>query len=207
MRRLWRRPRAHHHSRSRAGPLAPFRMMRMHTEPDPSTCPECGAPRVEGLTCWEQLGMEIAWEADDPELLAEHFFTVATYNLQHPAQFTDDAIEGLRQASVDRLTASRSRRYARGSGARPPAARACSGPRRRGAPSCAAGAAPSPTSTSRTSRGAPPSACASGPPPCAGRRRSPEAHRKAAQKAPAGSPRAGRSFSIRSVSEPWMPSG
>jgi hypothetical protein len=55
------------------------------------------------MTCWEQLGWIIAWEADDPELLAEHFLTVATYNLQHPAQFTDDAIAGLRQAFVDRL--------------------------------------------------------------------------------------------------------
>ena len=47
--------------------------------------------------------MLIAWEADDPELLAEHFLTVATYNLQHPAQFTDEAIAGLRAAFVDRL--------------------------------------------------------------------------------------------------------
>lgn len=63
--------------------------MNAHADADPSTCPECGARRVEGMTCWEQLGMIIAWEADDPELLAEHFLTVATYNLQHPAQFTD----------------------------------------------------------------------------------------------------------------------
>lgn len=70
---------------------------------DASTCPECGAPRVEGMGCWEQLGMVIAWEGDDPELLAEHFLTVATWNLQHPAQFTDAAIEGLRTAFVDRL--------------------------------------------------------------------------------------------------------
>jgi hypothetical protein len=70
---------------------------------DRSPCPECGAPRVDGLTCWEQLGMLIAWEYDDPELLAEHFLTVATYNLQHPAQFTDDALAGLRAVFVDRL--------------------------------------------------------------------------------------------------------
>lgn len=47
--------------------------------------------------------MLIAWEADDPELLAEHFLTVATYNLQHPAQFTDDALAGLREVFVDWL--------------------------------------------------------------------------------------------------------
>ncbi|HEX2079999.1 MAG TPA: DUF5946 family protein [Longimicrobium sp.] len=77
--------------------------MNGQADADRSTCPECGAPRVDGLTCWEQLGMLIAWEADDPVLLAEHFLTVATYNLQHPAQFTDEAIAGLRAAFVDRL--------------------------------------------------------------------------------------------------------
>ncbi|HEY0603029.1 MAG TPA: DUF5946 family protein [Herpetosiphonaceae bacterium] len=68
-----------------------------------TTCPECGAPTVDGLTCWEQLGALIAWEYDDPELAAEHFLTVAAYNLQHPAQFTDEAIEGLRVAMIERL--------------------------------------------------------------------------------------------------------
>jgi hypothetical protein len=45
--------------------------MTMHTEPDPSTCPECGAAHVDGMNCWTQLGMLIAWEADDSELFAE----------------------------------------------------------------------------------------------------------------------------------------
>lgn len=66
-------------------------------------CPECGAQRVGGLGCWEQLGMLLAWEQDDPALQREHFLTVASYNLQHPARFTDDAIAGLRQALVDYL--------------------------------------------------------------------------------------------------------
>ena len=66
-------------------------------------CPECGAPRVDGLGCWEQLGQLIAWEVDDVELRGEHFLTVASYNLQHPARFTDDAIDGLRQSYVDYL--------------------------------------------------------------------------------------------------------
>jgi hypothetical protein len=77
--------------------------MNEQADADRSPCRECGAPRVEGLTCWEQLGMLIAWEADDPDLLAEHFLTVATYNLQHPAQFTNEAVAGLRAAFVDRL--------------------------------------------------------------------------------------------------------
>lgn len=68
-----------------------------------TTCPECGAPRVEGMTCREQLGAIGAWEFQDPDLMAEHFLTVASYNLQHPAQFTEEALAGLRAAFVKRL--------------------------------------------------------------------------------------------------------
>lgn len=70
---------------------------------DVPSCPECGAPRVDGMTCWEQLGGILAWEANDPELGAEHFLTVASYNLQHPSQFTDEALDGLRKAFVEHL--------------------------------------------------------------------------------------------------------
>jgi hypothetical protein len=66
-------------------------------------CAECGAPAVDGMTCWEQLGAILAWEAHDPELAAEHFLTVACYNLQHPAQFVDEVLAGLRSALVERL--------------------------------------------------------------------------------------------------------
>jgi hypothetical protein len=66
-------------------------------------CPECGAPRVEGMTCWEQLGLLFTWEYKDPALQAEHFLTVAAYNLQHPAQFTDDALAGLRALFIEHL--------------------------------------------------------------------------------------------------------
>jgi len=66
-------------------------------------CPECGAPTVARRSCWEQLGALLAWEFDDPALQAEHFLTVAAYNLQHPAQFTDEALAGLRAAFVERL--------------------------------------------------------------------------------------------------------
>jgi hypothetical protein len=57
----------------------------------------------EGMGCWEMLGAVLAWEAHDPELLAEHFLTVASYNLQHPAQFTEAALAGLRAAYIQRL--------------------------------------------------------------------------------------------------------
>jgi len=66
-------------------------------------CPECGAPHLDGLACWEQLGRLITWEYEDDDLRREHFLTVASYNLQHPAQFTDEAIAGLRGAFVDYL--------------------------------------------------------------------------------------------------------
>lgn len=68
-----------------------------------ATCPECGAPRVENMTCWERFGGVLGWEWNDPDLQREHFLTVASYNLQHPAQFNDDMIEGLQAALADRL--------------------------------------------------------------------------------------------------------
>ena len=66
-------------------------------------CPECGAPAVDGLTCWDQLGYLLAWEVQDAELAAIHFLTVSSYNLQHPANITDTAIEWLRAAYIDHL--------------------------------------------------------------------------------------------------------
>jgi hypothetical protein len=58
---------------------------------------------VDGLTCWEQLGTLIAWEWQDRDLLAVHFLTVSSFNLQHPAQFTAQALEGLRLQFVEHL--------------------------------------------------------------------------------------------------------
>lgn len=68
-----------------------------------ASCPECGALHIDGLTCWEQLGAILAWEWQDPALQAQHFLTVASYNLQHPAQFTDAALAGLRALFVEHL--------------------------------------------------------------------------------------------------------
>lgn len=66
-------------------------------------CAECGAPTVDGLSCYEMFCTVLAWEADDAELQAEHFKTVATYNLQHPSQFTDEALEGLRKVFIEHI--------------------------------------------------------------------------------------------------------
>lgn len=66
-------------------------------------CPECGALRVDGLDCWNQMGAVCAWEWQDPALAAVHFLTVASYNLQHPAQFTTEALDNLRAVYCDHL--------------------------------------------------------------------------------------------------------
>lgn len=47
--------------------------------------------------------MLLSWEAQDADLSAEHFLTVASYNLQHPAQFTDEALVWLRSSFVEYL--------------------------------------------------------------------------------------------------------
>ncbi|MCB8985259.1 MAG: hypothetical protein H6659_15615 [Ardenticatenaceae bacterium] len=77
--------------------------MTQSSDTSPRPCPECGAPPVAGLNCGEQLGAVLAWEWQDPELSAQHFLTVASYNLQHPAQFTAAAYAGLRAAFIDHL--------------------------------------------------------------------------------------------------------
>lgn len=65
---------------------------------DVPNCPECGALSHDGLTCRERFHALLAMEGQDPALAAEHFFTVACYNLQHPSQFTPEAIEGLKSS-------------------------------------------------------------------------------------------------------------
>jgi hypothetical protein len=55
------------------------------------------------MSCWEQLGAVLAWEVQDSALQAEHFLTVSSYNLQHPGQFTEEALIGLRVLFIDHL--------------------------------------------------------------------------------------------------------
>lgn len=62
-----------------------------------SECPECGAAQVP-LTCRERFELLLAWEGDDDALRGQHFLTVASFNLQHPAAFTDEARAGLEDA-------------------------------------------------------------------------------------------------------------
>ena len=78
-------------------------------------CVECGASQ-QPLTCRARLELLLAWEAEDPALRELHFLSVASYNLQHPAIFTDEARLGLEQAFTGylegRLTIARIRRQA-----------------------------------------------------------------------------------------------
>jgi hypothetical protein len=66
-------------------------------------CEECGATLSNSMSCWDMLGEIIAWEAQDPELLAEHFLTVASYNLQHPAQFAEGLVPQLQTSFISYL--------------------------------------------------------------------------------------------------------
>lgn len=68
-----------------------------------AACLECGAPSVDGLDCQGQLDAVLSWEWTDPTLSAEHFSTVAIFNLQHPSRFQEDAIDGLAAAVVAHL--------------------------------------------------------------------------------------------------------
>ena len=72
-------------------------------EQDRGFCPECGAEKVMGKSCWEQLGAILAWEWQDSDLRAEHFSIVAAYNLQHSSLFTEEALANLRAIFIDHI--------------------------------------------------------------------------------------------------------
>jgi hypothetical protein len=71
-----------------------------------SNCPECGAPIVDGKGCRDLLAAILGWEPADAELFSLHFYIVAAFNLQHPAQFTDEALQELRAVFVQALDGS-----------------------------------------------------------------------------------------------------
>lgn len=79
-----------------------------HLKKPKDKCPECGAPFVGGLTCPDQLAVILGWEGQDPELFKLHFYTVASFNLQHPAKFTDEALSEMRTIFVQALEGSAS---------------------------------------------------------------------------------------------------
>ena len=72
-------------------------------DPDVPNCSECGALSRDGLTCQERLHGILSLEQANSELQSLHFLTVAAYNIQHPAQFTPEAIAGLRLSFAEYL--------------------------------------------------------------------------------------------------------
>ena len=77
--------------------------MGLQIDADVPNCSECGALSHDGLTCQERLHGILGLEQVDTELQLLHYLTVAAYNIQHPAQFTDDALAGLRESFSDYL--------------------------------------------------------------------------------------------------------
>lgn len=65
------------------------------------TCPDCGAPMKNDLTCQEMFDELLAREFSDPACGAVHHLTVLCYNLQHPGAFSEESI----QWSISALTA------------------------------------------------------------------------------------------------------
>src|SRR4051812_19187912 len=70
-------------------------------------CTECGASLEEGRSCRDYFNDMLALEWQVPGGPGEraHFLAVASYNLQHPSQFTGDILAGLRQTLTDVLSA------------------------------------------------------------------------------------------------------
>lgn len=58
-------------------------------------CMECGALELDQYSCYEQFGFPLAWEHQDPELYALHFWLVSCYMIQHPSNYTDAGYDQL----------------------------------------------------------------------------------------------------------------
>jgi hypothetical protein len=55
------------------------------------------------MSCQELFWLLMAREQEDPELFAAHFLTVTCYNIQHPAQFKEEAVVWLEQGLIEHL--------------------------------------------------------------------------------------------------------
>ncbi|MFY8331068.1 DUF5946 family protein [Vagococcus carniphilus] len=58
-------------------------------------CAECGAKEIDNLSCHELFNFPLAWEHNDPNLYALHFWLVSCYMIQHPSSFTEEGYLGL----------------------------------------------------------------------------------------------------------------
>ncbi len=81
-----------------------------------SKCPQCGALPINGLDCRQQFEALLALEYQDPTGYgAAHHLLVMSYVLQHPDEFTDQALEWERhslKSALDGLPPSELRKQA-----------------------------------------------------------------------------------------------
>jgi hypothetical protein len=73
------------------------------TDPLPPTCPECGAPWTDGVTCTADFHQMLFWENQRPELGAVHHLMVLSFNLQHPSVYLLEMLASARQMLADFL--------------------------------------------------------------------------------------------------------
>ena len=64
-------------------------------------CAECGCKTTDGYLCYEQFGFPLAWEHNDPELYALHFWLVACYMIQHPSNYTKEGYNQILNLFID----------------------------------------------------------------------------------------------------------
>jgi hypothetical protein len=81
-------------------------------------CHQCGGLPMDGKSCREKFEDALALEFGDPVIFsAVHHITVICYNIQHPYDFSEEALEWmkstLRSIIVDELTGADVREQAR----------------------------------------------------------------------------------------------
>jgi Family of unknown function (DUF5946) len=70
----------------------------------PSRCHECGASQPSGAECRSCFDLLLAFENERPEVFAAvHHLTVATFFLQHPSDYTSEALASWHTLLVDAL--------------------------------------------------------------------------------------------------------
>jgi hypothetical protein len=69
-----------------------------------TTCSECGAP-LDGRNCRDYFNdlLALEWQVPGGPGERAHFLAVASYNLQHPSQFSPATLAGLRETLSDVL--------------------------------------------------------------------------------------------------------
>jgi hypothetical protein len=66
-----------------------------------TTCPECGASWLDGLTCQDHFHQMLAWENEFSALWEVHHLLVLCYHLQHPSLYSPEGLAGAREMLDD----------------------------------------------------------------------------------------------------------